>query len=219
MAIGRQTELSNADRVKKLQDLLEYGGYKADVNVPADTKYLKTNGFNGKGSPDYDWPKRLGFKESSIEGITKEVPLPDQWDRYGFLGGTNFADIPADGTKYTYRQRAIPYIPNEYAYHHGTFDNTHYFDIIDCIKNGDIDRLNSISPTKVSDKDFQGLKKAYVDYYNNAAEAVKGTDINYTYGLQGVAEKWLDMEGGSTQFVTPIDGIWLEKFGVLKEIK
>ena len=40
-------------------------------------------------------------------------------------------------------------------------------------------------------------------------------NIDYTYGLQGVAEKWVDMEGGATQFVTPINGIWLEKFGVL----
>lgn len=119
------------------------------------------------------------------------------------------------------RQRAIPYIPNESAYHHGTFDNTHYFDIIDCIKNENIAELNKISPQKVYEEDFNELVKAYKNYRESAAKAVKGLgeDIDYTYGLQGFAESWLDMEGGATQYVTPLSGSWLETFGILKEIK
>ena len=119
------------------------------------------------------------------------------------------------------RQRAIPYIPNESAYHHGTFDNTHYFDIIDCIKNENIAELNKISPQKVYEEDFNELVKAYKSYRESAAKAVKGLgeDIDYTYGLQGFAESWLDMEGGATQYVTPLSGSWLETVGILKEIK
>ncbi len=45
---------------------------------------------------------------------------------------------------------------------------------------------------------------SYNRYSKDAADAVKGLgkDIDYTYGLQGFAETWLDMEGGATQFVT-----------------
>ena len=115
----------------------------------------------------------------------------------------------------------IPYIPNESAYHHGTFDNTHYFDIINCIKNENIAELNKISPQKVYEEDFNELVKAYKNYSESAAKAVKGLgeDIDYTYGLQGFAESWLDMEEGATRYVTPLSGSWLETFDILKEIK
>lgn len=68
---------------------------------------------------------------------------------------------------------------------------------------------------------FNELVKAYKNYSESAAKAVKGLgeDIDYTYGLQGFAESWLDMEGGATQYVTPLSGSWLETFGILKEIK
>ena len=58
---------------------------------------------------------------------------------------------------------------------------------------------------------------SYNRYSKDAADVVKGLgkDIDYTYGLQGFAETWLDMEGGATQFVTPISGTRLEKFGIL----
>lgn len=114
-----------------------------------------------------------------------------------------------------------PYVENPAVYHHGTFDNTHYFDIIDCIKNENIVELNKISPQKVSKKDFKELVDAYNKYSRDTADAVKdlGKDIDYTYGLQGFAETRLDMEGGATQFVTPISGTWLEKFGILTKIK
>ena len=79
--------------------------------------------------------------------------------------------------------------------------------------------MNSISPTEVTKKNFEYLQNAYQIYCKNADKAVKGMNIDYTYGLQGVAESWLDMEGGATQYVTPLSGSWLETFGILKEIK
>ena len=57
--------------------------------------------------------------------------------------GSNFADVPSTG-KYTYSERAIPYVENEAPYHTGTFNNVTYFDKIDAIKNGDMDGLNTI---------------------------------------------------------------------------
>ena len=69
--------------------------------------------------------------------------MPDTWDRYGYMGGSNFADVPSTG-KYTYSERAIPYVENEAAYHTGTFNDVTYFDKIDAIKNGDIDTFNEL---------------------------------------------------------------------------
>ena len=54
--------------------------------------------------------------------------------------------------------------------------------------------MNSISPTEVTKKNFEYLQNAYQIYCKNADKAVKGMNIDYTYGLQGVAEKWVDME-------------------------
>ena len=59
------------------------------------------------------------------------------------MGGSNFADVPSTG-KYTYSERAIPYVENEAAYHTGTFNDVTYFDKIDAIKNGDIDTFNEL---------------------------------------------------------------------------
>ena len=69
--------------------------------------------------------------------------MPDTWDRYGYMGGSNFADVLSTG-KYTYSERAIPYVENEAAYHTGTFNDVTYFDKIDAIKNGDIDTFKQM---------------------------------------------------------------------------
>ena len=81
----------------------------------------------GAGRVIYDWPPKLGFKEESIRPVTRELPLPKVWDRYGYMGGVNFASIPQAGP-YTYSERAIPYVENPDAYHKGTFNNETYFE-------------------------------------------------------------------------------------------
>ena len=59
------------------------------------------------------------------------------------IWGANFADVPVGG-KYTYSERAIPYVQNEAAYHTGTFNNSTYFDKFDAIRNRDLNALNNI---------------------------------------------------------------------------
>ena len=96
--------------------------------------------------------------ESTIKPITRTDSLSDTWDRYGYMGGSNFADVPSTG-KYTYSERAIPYVENEAAYHTGTFNNATYFDKIDAIKNGDIDGLNKIlKKENIEEWDIRELK-------------------------------------------------------------
>lgn len=129
--IGMRSDLTDAQKISELQKLFESSNYKADINVPSDIQYVK--GFDAKGNVIYDWPPKLGFDESTIQSISRTDSLPDTWDRYGYMGGSNFADVPPTG-KYTYSERAIPYVENEAAYHTGTFNNATYFDKIDAIK-------------------------------------------------------------------------------------
>ncbi|WLR42591.1 hypothetical protein LC087_18215 [Bacillus carboniphilus] len=74
--------------------------------------------------------------------------MPEGWDRVGGKGGVDFTVLPDDGIPYTYDQRAIPYVENPSARYVATFDNESYFDVIDAIRNGDLEELNKIVVSK-----------------------------------------------------------------------
>ncbi|HEM4787216.1 TPA: hypothetical protein U1067_001115, partial [Streptococcus suis] len=121
--VGRYTtELSKIDlpleeKVIRLQEFYSDLSDKTDINVPSDPQYVVAV---RDGWVEYDWPENLGYQEGTVQSITRDSGLPDQWDRFGHMGGGNFSDIPSDGP-YTYSQRAIPYVENPNAYHKGTF--------------------------------------------------------------------------------------------------
>ena len=213
--IGMRSDLTDAQKISELQKLFESSNYKADINVPSDIQYVK--GFDMKGNVIYDWPPKLGFDESTIQSISRTDSLPDTWDRYGYMGGSNFADVPPTG-KYTYSERAIPYVENEAAYHTGTFNNATYFDKIDAIKNGDINGLNTIlSKEGIANVDssyFKNLQNTYNDFIEDTADAV-GRNIDATYGLKGTAASWGDMSGGAGQYVTPLNGSTMKRLGII----
>lgn len=213
--IGMRSDLTDAQKISELQKLFESSNYKADINVPSDIQYVK--GFDAKGNVIYDWPPKLGFDESTIKSISRTDSLPDTWDRYGYMGGSNFADVPPTG-KYTYSERAIPYVENEAAYHTGAFNNATYFDKIDAIKNGDIDGLNTILSREgianVDSSYFKNLQNTYNDFIEDTANAV-GSNIDATYGLKGTAASWGDMSGGAGQYVTPLNGNTMKRLGII----
>ena len=215
--IGTRSDLTDAQKIKELQKLFENSNYKADINVPGDIQYVK--GFDVKGNVIYDWPPKLGFDESTIKPITRTDSLFDTWDRYGYMGGSNFADVPSTG-RYTYSERAIPYVENEAAYHTGTFNNVTYFDKIDAIKNGDIDGLNALLHNEGISRwdldDFEELCDSYDSFISKANKEL-GDSVDATYGIKGQAAEWGDMTGGAGQIVTPFGGNVLEKIGILKE--
>ena len=217
--IGKRTDLTDEQKVIELQKLLENSNYKTDLNVPSDVQYVEK--FDSDGKVHYNWPPKLGFEEGTIKSISRTDGLPDTWDRYGYLGGTNFSDVPPTGS-YSYSERSIPYIENKEAYHTGTFNNATYFDKIDAIKNGDMDALNKIlsdEGTKTVDSSyFIALQNEYNDYLEKTVNQVE-SDVDITYGLKGSVAAWGDMSGGAGQFVTPLSGISLEKLGILNERK
>ena len=102
-------------------------------------------------------------------------------------------------------ERSICYIDNEFAYNdYSYFDNEHYFDVIDCIKNNDVDALNKviddinkknetnlghISENKINlwNKDYKAFQK---DAQLIALCNEKGIDT--TYGVMGKAAPWYE---------------------------
>ena len=215
--IGKRTDLTDLQKVKELQNLFENSNYKTDINVPSDIQYVK--GVDAKGNIIYDWPSKLGFDEKTIKPVTRSDGLPDTWDRYGYVGGSNFADVPSTG-KYSHSARAIPYVENEAAYHIGTFNNASYFDKIDAINNGDIDTFNELLRNEGISKwdldDFEELCDSYNSFISQVNKEL-GDGIDATYGIKGLAAEWGDMSGGAGQIVTPFGGEILKKIGILYE--
>lgn len=212
-----RSDLTDAQKISELQKLFQNSNYKTDINVPSDIQYIK--GFDASGNVIYDWPPKLGFDENSIKSISRIDGLPDTWDRYGYMGGSNFADVPPTG-KYSYSERAIPYVENEAAYHTGTFNNATYFDKIDAIKNRNIDAFNNLIQNEGISKwdvdDFEELCDSYDSFITKTNKEL-GEGVDVTYGLKGKAASWGDMSGGAGQIVTPFGGDILKKIGILKE--
>ena len=214
--IGMRSDLTDAQKIRELQKLFESSNYKADINIPSDIQYVK--GFDAKGNVIYDWPPKLGFDESTIKSISRTDGLPNTWDRYGYMGGSNFADVPPTG-KYTYSERAIPYVENEAAYHTGTFNNATYFDKIDAIKNGNIDEFNKILKKENIEEwdieEFEELRYEYKIFTKNIQKEIGNIDA--TYGVKGIASAWSELSGGARQFVMPLNGNIMKTIGILYE--
>lgn len=214
LEIGRNNDLTIEQRVERLQELFEQSTFKKDIHVPKDAKYVKE--FSEEGYVIYDWPEKEGFVQA--HSITRKNPLPEIWDRYGRMNGSNFADVPKNG-KYNYSQRAIPYYDNPEAYHIGRFNNKTYFDKIDAIRDNDIKKLNEILKQEnvktIDVNEFAEMKKGYQGFISKIGEEMPNVDA--TYGLRGKAAPMGDMEGGANQFLTPLSGSILEKLGILTE--
>ncbi len=216
--IAMRSDLNTEAKIKELQKLFDESGYKADINVPGNSQYVVE--IKPTGEVVYSWPDKFGLDESQgIVSVSPKDPLPATWDRYGYMGGTNFADVPAGG-KYTYSQRSIPYLENEAAYHSGTFNSASYFSKIDAIRNGDLDALNAILRNEGIDEldraTFDNISDNYIRNLDDIISKV-GDGVDASYGVKGKAASWGDLEGGAGQYVMPLNGYDLEKIGVLKE--
>ena len=214
--VGKDTSLTIAERVQKIQKAYNGIADKTDINIPISDKYVK--GFDENGTIIYDWPKYLGFDtEKPIEPITRDNMMPEAWDRTGSMKGSNFSDVPKNG-RYTNSERSVPYVENGKAYHSGKFNNATYFDKIDAIRSGDLNALNEILKSEgispVSESYFEELIDAYRDFIEDAKDAL-GTNIDATYGLKGKAAAWGDLKGGAGQIVTPLIGKMLSRLGII----
>lgn len=216
--IGRRTDLSPEQKLKKIHEAYANLNPKGDITVPADVKYLKSDAFVD-GRPNYDWPDKLGFDEKTIQPINRDNPLPEKWDRVGGSGGTNFTTLPENRPPYTYNERAIPYLDNPEARHVGIFKNDSYFNAIDAIRNQDLEALNKIVISNGREPISEDVFKLIMKEYKFSIKDIKDVfgNIDAPYGLKGFAAPWKNdlMEGGAQQIVTPLSGTFLERIGII----
>ena len=221
--IGKRDDLTSEEKLAKIHEAYGRLEVKGDVTVVSDTKYLKSDGFID-GRANIDWPDMMGFEEGSIQTISRNNPLPEKWDRIGGNRGVNFTTLPDNDVPSTYDQRAIPYLENPEARHVGSFDNESYFEAIDAIKSGDLEGLNRViignRKDPITEVDFDLIKRDYDDFQDILQNVIGRTDT--TYGLKGTAAPWRNssvgeklMDGGADQIVTPLNGQFLEKIGII----
>ena len=212
-----KTDLSLEEKIQKLQKYFTELDDIVDINVPSDAQYVKSI---EDGWISYDWPERLGFKKGTVRPITRTSGLPEQWDRFGHMGGSNFSDIPSGGP-YTHSQRSIPYVENLKSYHKGNFKADSYFDKIDAISEGDIKTLNRILREEgieaVSQDQFLELSDKYRKYISDTSTSLSMSSDDIKYGVHGKAAEWGDMSGGAEQIVTPFGGIDMLNMGIMEE--
>ena len=212
-----KTDLSLEEKVQKLQKYFTELDDKVDINVPSDVQYVKS--FED-GWISYDWPERLGFKKGTVSPITRTSGLPERWDRFGHMGGSNFSDIPSGGP-YTHSQRSIPYVENLKTYHNGNFKTDSYFDKIDAISEGNINTFNRILREEgieaVSQKDFARYSDDYRTYLEKISNELNMSYEEIKYGVHGKAAEWGDMSGGAEQIVTPFRGDVMLDLGMMEE--
>lgn len=216
--IGKNDSLLKEEKVKAIQAVYARTEDKTDICAPSDAQYVKTFDPN-TGDIIYDWLGNLGFTEGTEKAITRDRPLPDTWDRYGHMGGSNFSPIP-ESSPYTTDERSIPYINNQDAYHQGTINIDSYFDKIDAVKNNDYEKLNNI----LMSEGCVPLSKAehsFICYkYEKSCEYLQknvSSGIDVSYGLQGTAARWGNMNGGAEQITTPLSGELMKRLGILRE--
>ncbi|MBQ3544178.1 MAG: hypothetical protein IJA34_04235 [Lachnospiraceae bacterium] len=234
--VFNREDLSNHDKVELMRILstkLSFEQMK-DFNILSTADSLKPDSEGtawGEWAP-IKWPKRMGLAKGQEE-ISRDNPIPENLDRIGSPGGTNFGVMRDDDYVYTQNDRAITYIENDNAYHTYKFDNTYYFDYIDVIsdeKQKTPDKLNEMVKNNIKEDDkfeditqeeFEKMKETIQKFEETQSKEKMGT--NSKYGLIGKAERWniegnKIAKGGAGQLNTPINGAMLIKLGVMKEV-
>ncbi|MBT2730754.1 hypothetical protein J7E63_28495 [Bacillus sp. ISL-75] len=231
--------LSNADKIEIMKRNFERltPEQKENFNVLSDDRVINNPDYSNWGQwPDVNWPDFPGLdKTKEVLGLSSENLMPEHLDRIGSPYGKNFGAVLDNWKIYSMDERSICYIDNEYAYNdYPYFNNEHYFDCIDCIKNNDanslnkvIDDINKKNGTNIEYIDEDIMEAWNLDYLQFQADPQlqklcleKGIDS--TYGVMGEAAPWygkngeIITNGGAKQINTPVSGIALIRLGILK---
>ena len=135
--------LSNSEKIEIMKKNFEKltPEQKKDFNVLSDARVINNPDYSNWGEwPNVNWPDFPGLdKNKEVLGISRENLMPEHLDRFGSPWGKNFGVVSENGKVYSMNERSICYIDNEFAYNdYSYFDNEHYFDVIDSIKNNDL---------------------------------------------------------------------------------
>ncbi|MCM3603313.1 hypothetical protein M3175_21575 [Robertmurraya korlensis] len=210
---------------------------KVDFNVISDARIIGNKDFSNWGEwPIINWPDSPGLdKNKEVIGISRDNLMPEHLDRIGSPYGKNFGAVLDNQKIFTMDERSICYIENPYAYNdYKYFDNEHYFDAIDSIRNNDpnalnkvIDSINAKNGTNINHVDEDVMETWHMDYLEFQNDPLlkklcEDKGVSPTYGLLGEAAPWYDKNGGlitsggAVQINIPVKGITLLQLGILK---
>lgn len=201
--IYHATDLTKQEKMQLTQ--LNYNnlkpGQKKDLNVYIDGRVINNGDYEDWGKyPSVDWPNNMGLNmNKDVFPISESNLVPQSLDRYGSIRGTNFSVF--HGThRYGFKYRAIPYIPNEEAYHtYCYFDNENYRKFLDILYRhkdvpsaeisdselkemtdeinekivGNIKKTKKYSVETVTDDEAKAMLVQYQNYLKNADEVLK----------------------------------------------
>ncbi|MFA0814275.1 MAG: hypothetical protein ACC608_00635 [Anaerofustis sp.] len=223
--IGRDSSLTDQQKVESI--IKEYNELsdKKDIIVPADIKFLKEIAFDKEGRPQYDWPEYLGFVKKSIKPIKRNSFFPDLLSRMGSRRGNNLTVRNKNGEMPTLNKMSLPYLENPSAIHDCTVNDS-YFDVIDAIREGSLEKLNNIvgrnGKDNIPKNEFDIIKSKY--RYCIDQLSINGINNNAIYGLQGIVAPWIDkktnlelLSGGAKQFTIPLNIETLLQLGVISK--
>ncbi|PJI07814.1 MULTISPECIES: hypothetical protein [Clostridium] len=240
--------LSNAEKIDIMKANFDklIPEQKVNFNVSNEVRVLKNPDYSNWGQwPDIDWPKFPGLNKDTAKNVyneaTGKIEIPNNVDRLGSPYGNNLG-VVKDGHHCTQDERSICYIENKYATNGYQFDGTYYKDVIDAVKDFDIDnpgksvdkinsiidiqnKINGTNLVKVDAADIVLWKDDYIKFQNNPnlIELCKEKGIDSTYGVMGKAEKWmvngeLITNGGAGQINTPVSVKTLEDTALIKNV-
>lgn len=214
--------LTMEEKVKRVSDMYSTipEDQRGDNLVPLSFEFVDS--IKPDGTFKYKWPNNAGFADGYMV-IESPIYLPDQWDRYGSLEGTNFSPYEK-GNQISWEERSLPYEPNEDSYHRGTINQNLYMDVVKALNASD-SSLSSINEllkkngcTEITKEQYEKAIKeceGYVSYLNDTFN--NDPPKNAEYGIVGTAEPWFGQTGGGAQYTLPISVQTMVNFGIAKE--
>lgn len=177
------------------ENYLKTGQWAQEIQVPKSSSVL-----NADGSINWNEVPSGGYTLDSNGNAIKEAYQPKAGeiiDRYGPSNGRYTSPVE-NGTPYSYDQRSLPYVEEAAQYHQ--YEITGDFSKID-------EYIKNCSYTKL---------KMQIDAYVNKYYS---GDYSKLIAYKGKIAEGFGTSGGGIQYEMQMNVEWLEKLGLIREIK
>ena len=170
------------------------GEWPKDLQIPKSGSVL-----NPDGLINWNEVPQGGYTLDASGNAIKESYIPKLGENVDGFGPPNGRyTSPINGDPYTYEQRSLPFVEEAEQYHQYKVT-------------GDFSRLEEYV-SKCTDIELKNKISAYVEHYYSG-------DFNKMLTNKGIINSGFGSKGGGMQYELPIPAEWLEKLGLLKEIR
>ena len=170
------------------------GEWPKDLQIPKSGNVL-----NPDGSINWKEVPQGGYTLDTSGSAIKESYIPklgENMDRFGPPNGRYTS--PIDGDPYTYEQRSLPFVEESGQYHQYKVT-------------GDFSKLEEYV-SKCTDMELKNKISTYVEHYYSG-------DFSKLLVSKGIINSGFGSTGGGMQYELPMSAEWLEKLGLLTEIR